>query len=377
MTQLSPAVHSRSRPFSEPRVAIVHYWLVAMRGGERVVERLLNQFPGADLFTHVYDPGAMSETIRRAKVTTTFVNRLPFARNAYQYYLPLMPMALEELDLTGYDIVISSESGPAKGVVTAPGSLHLCYCHSPMRYVWDHYYQYRQSANPLARLAMSMSYHKLRNWDVTSSGRVDRFAANSNFIAQRIRKFWRREAEVIHPPVDTGLFTPSLELDDSYLWVGQLVPYKRPDLAVEAFNRNGLPLTIVGRGKMATSLRKMAKPNIRIVERMSFDELRRAYARSKALIMTAEEDFGITPVESMASGRPVIAYGRGGALDTVVPERTGILFDRQDADHLIEAVEHMERALPHFDPAAMVRKAQEFDPSHFDEKIAALIAGAL
>ena len=322
MTFHQTIIQPQSRSFSEPRVAIVHYWLVAMRGGERVVERLLKLFPNADLFTHVYDPAAMSATIRQAKVTTTFVNRLPFAKKAYQYYLPFMPMALEELDLTGYDIVISSESGPSKGVLTAPGSLHLCYCHSPMRYIWDHYYQYRKEANPLTKLAMSMTYPSIRQWDVTSSGRVDQFAANSNFIAQRIRKFWRREAEVIHPPVDTDLFTPSDVINDSYLWVGQLVPYKRPDLAVAAFNRNGLPLTIVGQGKMGASLRKIAGPNIRFIERMSFDDLRKAYAQSKALIMTAEEDFGITSVESMASGRPVIAYASGGAMDTIVPNET-------------------------------------------------------
>lgn len=373
MTVEAPAVHAEFRRFSEPRVAIVHYWLVSMRGGERVVERFLKLFPKADLFTNVYDPEAMSATIRAAKVTPSFINQLPFAKRFYQYYLPLMPMALEELDLTGYDLVISSESGPAKGVVTSPESMHLCYCHSPMRYIWDHYHQYRSEANILARMAMPLMYHRMRQWDVSSSGRVDRFVANSRFIRQRIKKVWRRDAEVIHPPVETDLFHRSDEIDSSYLWVGQLVPYKRPDLAVEAFTRNGLPLTVVGRGSMGKALRERAGPNIRFVDRMDFDELRRAYARSRALVMTAEEDFGITPVEAMASGRPVIAYGRGGVLDTVIPGKTGVFFDRQEPDSLIEAVEGMEAFLKHFDPDDAIDRANRFAPEHFDRKITALV----
>ncbi len=355
--------------FSTPRVAIVHYWLVAMRGGERVVERLLQLYPGADLFTHVYDPAQMSATIREARVTTTSVGRMPFAKRFYQYYLPLMPMALEGLDLSEYDLVISSESGPAKGVITRPDALHLCYCHSPMRYLWDHYHQYRKAANPLARLIMPRAYHQLRQWDVSSSAWVDRYAANSNFIRDRIRRVWRREASVIHPPVQTNLFTPSIDTDDSYLWVGQMVPYKRPDLVVEAFNANGLPLLMVGTGGMARRLKAIAKPNIRIVERLDFNELRRAYARARAYIITAEEDFGITPVEAMASGRPVIAYGRGGVLDSVVSGRTGVFYHQQDADGLNEAILELERFLPHFDPAAAVEQANRFAPEHFDAKI--------
>jgi len=361
------------QPFSQPRVAIVHYWLVAMRGGERVVERLLQLFPGADLFTHVYDPAAMSARIRQAKVTTTFISRLPFAPKAYQYYLPLMPMALEGLDLRGYDLVISSESGPAKGVITDPGSLHVCYCHSPMRYLWDHYHVYRRDANPMVRLAMPWLYHRLRQWDMSSSARVDRFAANSHFIRDRIRKSWRREADVIHPPVETSLFTPSLAHEDHYLWVGQMVPYKRPDLAVEAFNRNGRPLLMVGSGSLLGKLRRIARPNIRFVERMNFAELRRAYATARALVFTAEEDFGIVPVEALASGRPVLAYGRGGVLDTIEPGVSGQFFNHQDVDSLLEGVERMEAWLPHFDPAEGVKRASAFSPEIFDAKSRPLV----
>lgn len=362
-----------SRPrFSQPRVAIVHYWLVAMRGGERVIEQLLDLYPGADLFTHVIAPDRMSPKIRAAKVTTSFINRLPMSQRLYQYYLPLMPMALEEFDLSDYDLVISSEAGPAKGVITRPGSLHVCYCHSPMRYIWDHYHQYKGEANLLARAVMPVMYHRLRQWDFSSSARVDKFAANSNFVKQRIQKVWRRDAEVIHPPVETNLFTPSVDTGDFYLWVGQLVPYKRPDIAVDAFTANGLPLVVVGAGGMAARLRKKAGPNVTFIERMDFNQLRQAYARCKALIMTAEEDFGITPVEAMASGRPVIAYGRGGALDSVVDGRTGLFFHEQSAEALAEAVERLERFLPDFDPAASIAQARHFAPDQFAEKMQAL-----
>ena len=360
---------ARPLKFSEPRVAIVHYWLVAMRGGERVIEQLLRLYPQADLFTHVIDKDRMSPTIRAAKVNTSFINRLPFARRFYQYYLPLMPMALEEFDLSDYDLVISSESGPAKGVITRPGSLHVCYCHSPMRYIWDHYHQYKGEANVLARAVMPAMYHRLRQWDVASSARVDRFAANSAFVQQRIEKVWRREAQVIHPPVDTSLFTPSVEAGDFYLWVGQLVPYKRPDIAVEAFTRSGLPLLVVGAGGMAARLKAQAGPNVTFVERMDFNQLRQAYARCKALVMTAEEDFGITPVEAMASGRPVIAYGRGGALDSVVEGRTGLFFAEQTSEALGDAVERLEHFLPRFDSRDAIQQARRFSPEIFAEKM--------
>ena len=343
-----------------------------MRGGERVIERLLDLYPQADLFTHVYDPAAMSAKIRRAKVTTSFIGKLPAARKAYQYYLPLMPMALEGLDLRGYDLIISSESGPAKGVITDPGSLHVCYCHSPMRYLWDHYHLYRRDMSWPVRLVMPTAYHRLRQWDVSSSARVDRFAANSSFIQNRIRKAWRRESEVIHPPVETSLFTPSLDVEDYYLWVGQMVPSKRPDLAVEAFNRTGKPLLMVGSGSLLKKLRMIARPNIRFAEHLDFAELRRAYARCRALVFTAEEDFGIVPVEAMASGRPELAYRRGGVCDSVGPESSGLFIDRQDADALTDGVERMEQWLPRFDPHDAVARSQAFAPDRFDEKMRAI-----
>jgi hypothetical protein len=250
------------------RVAIIHYWLVTMRGGERVLERLLELFPEADVFTHVYDPAAMSDAIRSRTVRTSFIQRLPGARRHYQAYLPLMPMALEQLDLRGYDLVISSESGPAKGVIPAPDALHLCYVHSPMRYLWDHYHQYRDEAG----------------------------------------------------------------------WL------------------------------------KRAGPTIRMIPRLDFAALRRAYARCRALVFTAEEDFGIVPVEVMASGRPVLAYGRGGALDSVVAERTGLFFAEQTTEALIDAVRRLEHWLPQFDPAEAMARAQDFAPDRFDAGVLEALA---
>jgi glycosyltransferase involved in cell wall biosynthesis len=355
------------------RVAIIHYWLVGMRGGERVLERLIRLFPDADIFTHVHVREATSATINARPIRTTFIQRLPGAARHYQKYLPLMPMALEELDLRGYDLVISSESGPAKGVIAPPDALHLCYCHSPMRYLWDHYHDYKSSAGRLTRLAMPMMFHRLREWDTTSAARVDAIAANSSFIRQRIKRAWGRDATIVHPPVDTALFGKAHEVGGSYLWVGQMTPYKRANLALDAFNALRLPLLMVGDGEMAAALKARAGPTITIVPKIGFTELRAAYAGARALVFTAEEDFGIVPVEAMASGRPVLAYGRGGVLDSVAPGISGLFFAEQTVDSLIDGVRTMEEWLPDFDPDAAITHAQRFAPERFDEGIASLL----
>lgn len=358
------------------RVAIIHYWLVGMRGGERVVERLLRLFPDADIYTHVYDPASVSDLIRSRTVHTSFIQKLPQAVKRYKSYLPLMPMALEQLDLRGYDLVISSESGPAKGVLVAPDAYHLCYCHSPMRYLWDHYHDYRASAGRVTRAFMPYLLHRLRQWDALSAQRVDKIVCNSNFIRQRIRRSWGRDAEVVYPPIDVSLYQPSEVIEARYLWVGQLTRYKRADLAVDTFNRLGLPLLMVGDGELAPMLRKRAGPNVEIVDRLDFQKLRAEYARAKALIFTAEEDFGIVPVEAMASGRPVIAFGRGGARDSVVSERTGMFFDEQTPDSLAAAIERFEAWLPHFNVADAITQARRFSPEQFDHGIMTALAAA-
>ncbi len=356
-----------------PRTAIVHYWLVGMRGGERVLERLLRLFPDADIFTHVYDPGNVSAAISARTVITSFINRLPGARKHYQKYLPLMPLALEQLDLRGYDLVISSESGPAKGVIATPGAFHLSYVHSPMRYLWDHYHDYRETAGRLERLMMPPLFHYLRGWDCASAARVDRLVANSSFIRQRIARAWRRDADVVHPPVPVEEYAIACEVGPSYLWVGQMIAYKRPDLVVEAFNRLGLPLLMVGDGPLYAKLARRAGPNITIVQRLDFAALKQAYASCRALVFPAEEDFGIVPVEANASGRPVLAYGSGGLLDSIVPQQTGLFFDQQSVESLIGGVEALEAWLPHFDPAAAIANARRFAPERFDAGIRAIL----
>ena len=328
------------------RVAIVHYWLVSMRGGERVLESLCRLFPDADLFMHVADRAAMSKTIARHRVQTTFISRLPFARRFYQSYLPLMPLALEQLDLTGYDLVISNEAGPAKGIIPAPDAIHVCYACSPMRYIWDKYWTYREGAGFLTRLLMPPIAFGLRIWDFASAARVDRFMADSTFVAQRIGKYYRRDADVVFPPVAVEAFSPAPtdEIGDYYLWAGELVRYKRPDIAVEAFRRNGRRLLVIGDGAEARKLRRGAPANIAFLGKVPFAELKHHMARCRALVFPGDEDFGIIPVEVQASGRPVIAVARGGALDTVEDGRTGVLYRGSDADALVSAIERFEES---------------------------------
>ncbi|GIT92007.1 glycosyl transferase [Jannaschia pagri] len=360
-----------------PRVALIHYWLVGMRGGEKVLEALCRMYPDADIFTHVADRDALSDTLRRHTIHETWIGRLPAARRLYQAYLPLMPRALEGLDLSGYDLVISSEAGPAKGVIVPPDAFHLCYCHSPMRYLWDQYHVYRAGTGSVQRAAMSVFAHGLRQWDVTSAARVDAFAANSHHVADRIKKYWRRDASVVHPPVAVEDFAPvpPAEVGDSYLWLGELAPYKRPDMAVEAFNRLGLPLTVIGGPqKTVDRLAAEAEPNITFLGKTDFDTLRDHLSRCKALIFPGEEDFGIVPVEAMAAGRPVIAYGRGGACDTVVEGQTGLLFPDQSVEDLVAAVLKFEAShLAQAPSEALVRHAAGFSEDVFRQGIRALL----
>jgi glycosyltransferase involved in cell wall biosynthesis len=359
------------------RVAIVHYWLVSLRGGESVLRSLCDLFPQADVYTHVVAPDILPEAIRRHRITTTFIQRLPRSRQWYQRYLPLMPLALERLDLQSYDLVLSSESGPAKGVIVAPQAAHVCYCHSPMRYLWDMGEEYLRTAGLATRVLAPPLLHYLRLWDVASAARVDHFIANSQYVARRIRKYYRRDAEVIHPPVDADRFAPSAATDDYYLMAGQLVPYKRPELAVEAFNRSGRRLLVAGEGEMLPSLRRMARRNVELLGWQSDEQLRDLYARCRALVFPGVEDFGIVPLEAMASGRPVIAYGRGGALETIVDGVTGVFFHEQTAAALAAAVERFEREAGRFEPEAIRAHARTFDRPVFEARLAAAIEAEL
>jgi glycosyltransferase involved in cell wall biosynthesis len=363
-------------PAGPRKVAIIHYWLVVMRGGERVLERICDLYPEADIFTHVVDHSALSQTIKRHRIFTTAIARLPFARKHYQKYLPLMPGALEALDLSAYDLVISCEAGPAKGVITRPDAVHVTYCHSPMRYLWDQYHAYRAASGRLAGLYLKLVAPRMRAWDRSSASRPDLIMANSQFVRRRIGKFWGRDASVIYPPVDVDLFQRTDDVSDECVWISQLVPYKRPDIAVDAFTRTGRKLHVIGDGPMVETLKARAGPNVRFTTRMRFDDLRAAYARASALIFTAEEDFGIIPVESQAAGRPVVVFGRGGGTETVIDGVTGIHFHEQTPESLIEAMERFDAWLPGFDPEAAIANAQRFARAHFIRDFAAEVARA-
>jgi glycosyltransferase involved in cell wall biosynthesis len=351
------------------KVAIVHYWLVGMRGGEKVVEALAEMYPQADIFTHVYVPEMISEKIREHRIIPTFINALPRASKMYKTYLPLMPLALEQCDLRGYDLVISSESGPAKGVITPAEALHVCYCHTPMRYIWNMYHDYREGAGRVTRMMMPALSHYLRMWDVSTAARVDSFVANSETVAKRIRRYYGADSVVIHPPVDTNSFSiaPPSELEDYYLMAGELVSYKRPDLAVRAFNELKLKLVVIGGGDMLDEVRRLAGPTVTVLGAQPFDVLRSHYARCRALIFPGEEDFGMVPVEAMASGRPVIAFGRGGAVETVATGLSGVFFAEQTVESISLAVNELGKF--EIDPAKIAAHAKRFGKDHFFRKM--------
>ncbi len=357
------------------KVAIVHYWLVGMRGGEKVLEELCALYPEADIFTLVADRRKLSPALLGHKITTSFLQKLGGVK-AYQKLLPLMPMALESFDLTGYDLVISSEAGPAKGIVPAPDALHICYCHSPMRYIWDLYPQYRARAGGLAKLAMALTAPWLRTWDVTTAARVDHFIANSQFVADRIAKYYRREATIIHPPVDTARFEVADAPGDVYLCFGQITPYKKVEIAIEAFTRLGKRLIVAGSGA-TPAMRRAAGPTIEFLGTVDNATLTRLLSQCRALVFPGLEDFGIVPLEAMASGRPVIAYGRGGALETVIDGHTGYLFAEQTAEALMAAVERMEASHGDFDPQALRAFAEGFDRTVFRARLHAFFDQAL
>jgi glycosyltransferase involved in cell wall biosynthesis len=343
-----------------------------------VVEQFCKLFPDADIFTHVVRPERISDEIRRHRIQCTFISRLPFAARHYRKYFGFMPLALEELDLSAYDLVISSESGPAKGVIVRPTARHICYCHSPMRYIWDQYPVYKRQLSLPARWAFARVAHRMRQWDVTTAARVDRFVANSHFVAERIRRYYNRDADVVYPPVALRQFSQDQHsAGDYYLLVGELVPYKRADIAVEAFRSLKAKLIVAGDGPNRRKLQKHAPSNVEFVGQVSQEQLVQLYRRCRALVFPGEEDFGLVPVEAMACGRPVIAYGRGGVLETVKDPETGIFFHEQTPQALRDVIAEFERCEPRFDRNVIRRRAEVFSEERFREQFAAIVAHEL
>ena len=357
---------------SDPKVALVHDWLTGMRGGEKVLEVLCELYPQATLFTLLHNKGSVSETIESMNIRTSFIDRLPFKETKYRNYLPLFPRAIESFDFSGFDLLLSTSHAVAKGSRPAPGALHICYCHTPMRYVWDLYDEYfgPGRAGVLTRTAMSVVAPRLRAWDVRSSDRVHFFVANSRNVADRIRQYYRRPADVIHAPVNLDQFVTSEKDRGYFLIVSALVPYKRVDLAVETFNQLGERLLVVGTGPELRRLQSIAKDNVEFLGWRDDHELAQLYAGCRALIFPGNEDFGIVPLEAMASGKPIIAFGKGGALETVVVDPkspTGLFFQEQSVQSLKTAVEKFSSLK--FDPHTIRAHAEKFARPRFKERI--------
>lgn len=330
-------------PMENAKVALVHDWLTGQRGGEKVLEVLAEIFPKAPIYTLFHIKGSQHPDIEKRVIRTSFLQGAPFLEKKYRSYLPLFPMAVELFDLQEYDLVVSTSHCVAKGAIPAPDALHVCYIHSPMRYAWNLYFSYfaPDRLSPFSRWLIPPVIHRLRTWDAASAARVDRFVANSANVARRVGKYYRREADVISPPVDTEFYTPdnSVARGDHHLVVSALVPYKRIDLAIEAFNRTGARLKIIGTGPEYRALRKRARANVEFLGAAGAEDLRRLYRGAAAFLLPGEEDFGIATLEAQACGTPVIAYGRGGSLETVVAGETGLLFDEPTVPGLLGALD--------------------------------------
>lgn len=352
-----------------PRVAIVHDYLVDSGGAERVVIALREQFPDAPIFTSVIDPKTTFPIFNTLDIHTSFLQRLPVRKSNYKLLLPFFPLAFESFDLSGYDVVISSASAFAKGVITSSDTLHVCYCYTPPRFAWRyHEYVAQENLGQLERFFIWLIVHYLRGWDYAAAQRVDEFVSVSEITRRRIQKNYRRDSTIIYPPVDVESFAPCNEIGDYYLVVSRLAPYKRIDIAVQAFNDLGLPLKIVGAGIDASRLRAMTKSNIEFLGHVPQNQLADLYARARAIIFPGVEDFGLVPLEANAAGRPVIAFAAAGALETVIDGVTGAFFREQTSDALANVVRATE--VKRFDARVMREHAERFSQARFKRQIA-------
>jgi glycosyltransferase involved in cell wall biosynthesis len=345
------------------RVALVHDWLTSMRGGERVLAELIRLLPDAELFTLVHVPGSVTPEIERLHINSSWLNGLPGIRHWYRQALPLFPHAIERFDLRGFDLVISSSHCAAKGVRVPAGVSHVCYCHTPMRYLYDQGEAYARRSNLVQRAGLALTRTWLQRWDIGTASRVTRFIANSRHVHERITHIYGRQAGMVHPPVDVERFQPAQERDDYYLSVAALVPYKRVDLVVRAFNQLGRRLIVVGSGPERTHLERIARSNIEFTGWITDASLAALLAGARGLVFAGVEDFGIALVEAQAAGTPVIAYAAGGALETVVAGETGVLFREQTADSVQDAVRFAEQL--EFAPGALYHNALRFRPERF------------
>ncbi|MEL6816682.1 MAG: glycosyltransferase [Cyanobacteria bacterium J06598_3] len=384
------------------KIAIVHEWFTSHAGSEKVVEQILAIYPQADVYSLVdFLPDELRHIIQHKPVNTSFIQRLPFASRRFRNYLPLMPLAVEQFDLSDYDLVISSHHAVAKGVLTRPDQLHISYVHTPLRYGWEFQHQYlrhagltRGAKSALARAIL----HYMRLWDAASANRVDRYVANSHYIARRIAKTYRRPAAVIYPPVDTERFarrgshqtnrsqtasqTASQtnsqpgQRESFYLTVSRFVPYKRVDLTIAAFNALGLPLVVIGDGDNGPALRQGAGPNIRFLGRQPDSVVEDYMLRCRGFVFPPEEDFGITPVEAQAAGAPVIAYAKGGQAETVLHEQTGLIFPHQTVESLVQSVKQLERSVDQFESGALRKNAEKFAVARFHTQFETFVEDA-
>lgn len=357
------------------KVAITHDWLVSYGGAEKVLEGLLEIYPNAPVFTSIYDPINLPKSFQNYVIKTSFINNLPFVKEKYRDYLPLMPFAFASFDFSGYDLIISSSHACAKGIRRPAQALHICYCHTPMRYAYDMFDEYMKIENIsfLKKYLAPVIMHFIRKWDISSSKRVDYFIANSKFIAERIKKYYGRESEIIYPPVETDYFKPADLHEDYFLVVSRLVPQKRTDIVIAALNELNRPLKIIGAGRDLNRLKKIAKENIEFLGYRPNETVRNVMSKCRALIFPGKEDFGIVPLEAQSCGKPVIVYNGGGAKETLIPGKTGILFDEQTAESLIDAIRKFEKIT--FGSRFIREFARGFDRRIFKEKIKNFIEG--